>query len=192
MAGRPRQFDESEVVERALDLFWRQGYERTGLTQLLDTTGLARQSLYNVFGEKRGLFLRVLGRYSERSLSRVRGVLERPGAAYDAVCDLVLSFAEPAAGDPAGCLMVNTACEFGPDDLEVMEVVSGHWRLVEGLFRSALERAQAEGDLPAGLDAGAVGLTLAQVLHALAVMQRAGRSREEMQSVASVALEGVG
>ena len=44
------QADREEALEQAMDLFWSQGYEATGVTQLCDRMGLGRQSLYNTFG----------------------------------------------------------------------------------------------------------------------------------------------
>ncbi|WP_456677935.1 TetR/AcrR family transcriptional regulator [Bradyrhizobium sp. RDM12] len=56
--SRPREFDETEVMDKALELFWRQGYEGTSLNDLLDATGLTKSSLYAAFGSKEDLFHR--------------------------------------------------------------------------------------------------------------------------------------
>jgi TetR/AcrR family transcriptional repressor of nem operon len=81
VAGRPRSFDEDQVLDRAMLLFWKKGYEATGLSELEQATGLGRQSLYGAFGDKRALFLRIVERYFERILKpSVVDVLDAPGS----------------------------------------------------------------------------------------------------------------
>jgi AcrR family transcriptional regulator len=55
---RPRTFDEADVIARARKAFAETGFAGTSLDDLLEATGLARQSLYNTFGGKKELFMR--------------------------------------------------------------------------------------------------------------------------------------
>src|SRR5919108_4925825 len=61
--GRPRAFDEAQVLDAALDLFWRVGYADASVPDISAVTGLSTSSLYNVYGSKLGLFEAALGRY---------------------------------------------------------------------------------------------------------------------------------
>jgi len=72
--ARPRQFNREESLKNAMVIFWEKGYEATSLNDLLEATGLARQSLYNTFGDKRGLFLASLRRYAEAGLNFLVGI----------------------------------------------------------------------------------------------------------------------
>src|SRR5438552_1393149 len=68
--ARPSEFDRNEVLHRAMEVFWCQGFEATGMPHLVEAMGIGRQSLYNAFESKRGLFLEALRLYqSERSKS---------------------------------------------------------------------------------------------------------------------------
>ena len=58
--GRPRSFDEARAVDAAAAVFRRGGYAAASVDDLVEATGVHRGSLYNVFGSKHGLFLRVL------------------------------------------------------------------------------------------------------------------------------------
>jgi AcrR family transcriptional regulator len=58
--GRPRRFDEADAVDAAATVFRHVGYAATSIDHLVEATGVHRGSLYNVFGSKHGLFLRVL------------------------------------------------------------------------------------------------------------------------------------
>src|SRR5213083_2130783 len=82
MAGRPRGFDEAQVLSRAMELFWLKGYAATAIADLEEATGLGRQSLYGAFGDKRGLFEQVVEHYEQTVLRPgLHDVLEAPGSA---------------------------------------------------------------------------------------------------------------
>lgn len=54
--GRSREFDENVVLQKAMELFWKQGYEKTSLNDLVEHMGIHRRSLYDTFGDKHTLF----------------------------------------------------------------------------------------------------------------------------------------
>ena len=59
-----RGFNKSEALDRALELFWRNGYEGTAITDLTEVIGISRPSLYAAFGDKEQLFRTVLAHYA--------------------------------------------------------------------------------------------------------------------------------
>ena len=79
-AGRPRGFDAEEALERALVVFWRQGYEGASLTDLTGAMGITRTSMYAAFGNKEELFRKALDRYTEGPGAYVARALEEPTA----------------------------------------------------------------------------------------------------------------
>lgn len=79
--ARPRGFDEQEVLEAASATFWLKGYEATSTRDLVKSTGLTQPSLYNAFGDKRGLYLRALEHYLDCSAARAHQALRKHGAA---------------------------------------------------------------------------------------------------------------
>lgn len=191
-AGRPRTFDEQDVLKKATEIFWQRGYEGTGLTALLDHIGMARQSLYNVFGEKRGLYLKVLELYSESELNRLESRLTVTASAYDSLCDALLAIGGgPDPGDPAGCMIVNAACEFGGVDAEVMSLVQEFWDKYAARIQRSLEAAMATGDLPSGLDARRCAWALTHAVTSMRVMQKARIPRDRVFDVANSAIEGI-
>src|SRR5438552_872534 len=78
--GRPRAFDADKALDRALQVFWRKGYEGTSLSDLTRAMGINRPSLYAAFGDKEALFRKVLDRYVEGPSAYVREALEEPTA----------------------------------------------------------------------------------------------------------------
>ncbi|HXM75638.1 MAG TPA: TetR/AcrR family transcriptional regulator, partial [Thermoanaerobaculia bacterium] len=120
--ARTPEFDQEQVLDAALNAFWRKGYEATTLSDLLEATGLARQSLYNTFGDKRALFLTSLRRYADVGVGRLSEALEGGSvrAAIRAVFEDTLNCPNPGHG----CFLVNAATELLPRDAEVGRLVA--------------------------------------------------------------------
>ena len=66
-----------------MQLFWEKGFEGTSKRELMEATGIASQSLYNAFGDKRALFLAALEHYAESMTRMLAAVLEGPGSARE-------------------------------------------------------------------------------------------------------------
>lgn len=63
-AGRPKKFDRDEALQRAIGVFWKQGYEGASMKLLTDSMGINSPSLYAEFGDKHALYLEAIARYS--------------------------------------------------------------------------------------------------------------------------------
>jgi TetR/AcrR family transcriptional repressor of nem operon len=178
VAGRPRSFDEEQVLDQAMMLFWRKGYEATGVADLEQATGLGRQSLYGAFGDKRALFLRVVERYFERVLKPyVVDVLDAPGSGRANVERIFQQWeATAAAEDFHGCLVGNSVPEFGgARDPELSEVLARKLELMEAAFARALRRAKQDGEVNAELDVRATARSFLTFAQGLAVVARVNR-----------------
>ena len=86
--ARPREFDEEEVVQRAMDVFWLHGYEAASLTDILDATGLAKGSLYKAFGDKKQLFMLALDAYLDNANNRLVDVAESSASGRKALDEI--------------------------------------------------------------------------------------------------------
>ncbi|WP_435609432.1 TetR/AcrR family transcriptional regulator [Pseudomonas knackmussii] len=111
MAG-VKQFDEDQALERALEVFWQQGFAATSMQDLAQATGVLRGSLYNAYGDKQAMFLEVFRRYQERFFVAVRELLASQPAdeALAAFFDFIIE--SMTSGDPSrGCLTTKTATD---------------------------------------------------------------------------------
>ncbi len=175
--GRPREFDESIALEQAMTAFWRHGYDAVSLHDLEDATGLARQSLYRTFGDKRTLFLRALDFYGEQMIGPVVDVLKTDGRAIDNIHRVFKMWeAGTTHPDGPGCMMVNTCSQFLSADEDVAALVLKYQGGIAGAFQYAIKRAQDEGDVDPAINARGMGRTFACVVGGLMGLSRMGAS----------------
>jgi len=105
--GRPREFDRDDVLDAAVDVFWRQGFTGTSMRDLETTLGISQSSIYNSFGSKRELLEAALDRYEKRVHRELIAPLERTGG-VDAAVDFLDSLQRWITADGrSGCLIIN-------------------------------------------------------------------------------------
>jgi AcrR family transcriptional regulator len=147
--ARPRSFDPDEALDLARDVFWRKGFQGTSLDDITAATGLAKPSLYAAFGDKNGLFLKVLDRYHERIVANAERVLMEGPSARDAIERWLAGFVPFCSGAQGtrGCLSVNTAADGASDQKEVRKRVERFNRKLEELLSNRLraDRSQFSG-----------------------------------------------
>lgn len=189
---RPKEFDRTEVLDRALELFWRCGYEGTSMQELVDAMGIHRGSLYGTFGDKHALFLAALRRYDELWISRFVEPLSAPGQVRPAVRHVLEQACRDATeGVRRGCLLTNSAVELAPHDPELARRVRGTLSRVEDALRAALERAQGTGELSADADPRALARFLIGVLQGLRVLSRSGAEPEALQDTVEISMQAL-
>ena len=145
-----KNFDADDALTKAMQAFWSRGYEATSISDLVESMGINRGSLYATFGDKRSLFMRALREYRAVHLHDWVAALARahgPRAAIIAAFDRAVA---AALGDGArdGCFLINTALELSPHDQEVAEFVGACLVEMETFFREMIEQAQAAGEIP--------------------------------------------
>ena len=141
-----KQYDRTELLDIAIELFRINGYNGTSTAQLVDALGVNRKSMYAEFGSKQGLFEAALERYDDEHLSNVLAPLEAPDAAADAIRDAFASYANEADGwvKGKGCLMCNTAVEAAALDPGATKFVEAYLARVTAAFRHALGRPDSD------------------------------------------------
>jgi TetR/AcrR family transcriptional regulator, transcriptional repressor for nem operon len=138
--GRPRSFEESELLEAVMVAFWRHGYAATTYRSLETMSGVGIRSLANTFGEKDELFSKALARYREWVTGNLAAMFDPPS--LDAIVGVFERVSSPAdIDDPrsAGCLMVNTVFEIDEPAEEVAEEIAQYREVWRSAFREALE-----------------------------------------------------
>ena len=190
--GRPRQFDEFTALEQAMTTFWRHGYDGVSLDDLEVATGLARQSLYRTFGNKRELFLRALDFYGEQMIGPVVDELKADGRAIDNIHGIIKMWeAGTASPGGPGCMLVNTCSQFLGADKDVAALVLKHQGRLASAFQNALKRAQDEGDVDLAINARSMGRTFVCVAGGIMGMSRMGASAAFTRDVLRTMTEAI-
>lgn len=188
--GRPRQFSDDAVLEKAMKIFWQRGFEGTSLEHLQSATGLSRSSLYNAFGSKRTLFERAMDRYGrERSVGLVAS-LQSGSRGLDDIHAFFEGLARglSIARSNRGCFMVNTMIEFGGGDAIVARKGTAYFARVQRAFSAALRRAAERGEIAGDHieDRARLLVTLAMGIN---VRARAGSGARDLARLAKIAGE---
>ncbi|MEU4653661.1 TetR/AcrR family transcriptional regulator [Streptomyces sp. NPDC023723] len=189
--GRPRGFDTEAALERAMRVFWEQGYEGASLTDLTGAMGITRTSMYAAFGNKEDLFRKALERYTEGPASYLARALREPTAREVATAFLTGSVRTTThPGCPAGCLGVQASLAAGESGRTTRDTLVSWRNAGTERLRERFQRAVDEGDLPATADPGTLARYLMTVANGIAVQATSGASGEDLQLVADMALRG--
>lgn len=144
---RPKEFNEAEVLCRAMELFWVQGYARTSFSDLTSTLGVSRQSLYETYGNKHTFYLRALNHYLAEALENNRKLLQVPGAMRDVMRAYLRELTQASCG--RGCFAVNMMMEQAPTDPGVASAIHAHIEEVKEMLAERFREAQARGEVGA-------------------------------------------
>jgi TetR/AcrR family transcriptional repressor of nem operon len=173
--ARPRRFDEHDVVDLAMELFWTRGYEATSVADLTAELGVHPGSMYRTFGDKHALFLRALARYRETQAQALAPALLAGGPVLPRIRAVLVGFIELAAEQerPRGCLAANSVGELLPGDEDVARGVAGVLSDVEDGFLRGLRAAERQGEIGSGLDLPGWAATLTMLVQGLQVVAKA-------------------
>ncbi|MEZ4295013.1 MAG: TetR/AcrR family transcriptional regulator [Polyangiaceae bacterium] len=181
--ARPKEFDRDEALDRALAVFWSKGFEATSVQDLVEATGVQRQSLYDTFGDKGALYLSALTRYAETSEGWARSLEKPVGSPLSLLRKTFHQVATESAADPRGCFIVSAAQERACSAPEVKECVHGSIQRMERAFVALIKQAQAAGEVPASVSPRATARTLVTMLWGFRAMARGEASESWLRSV---------
>lgn len=144
--GRKKKYDEAEVLEKAMFLFWRNGYNSVSTRDLADAMGINQYSLYASFQSKEALFVHALKRYMDAMVTGwfVRPLIDQA----DGLTGIRLffeNFVAPGNGSiPLGCLICNTIVETEKPKPDVQSVIDRYQSTLKKAFTGALRQSNPE------------------------------------------------
>ena len=189
MAGK-KAFVPERALDKAMVLFWKQGYEATSITDLTECMGIRRGSLYDTFGDKRSLYLDALKRYIAIGQTRTNTLLAQDGTLQEVLEYFFQDYIDLLLSDPAsrGCFLVNASLEMAPHNSEVNKIVSSAFQEIEEAFYVRLTEVSSADDLPSTQDARQLAHFLSATLVSIRVFARTKRDRRVLQDTVKTAL----
>jgi TetR/AcrR family transcriptional repressor of nem operon len=187
--GGVKQYDRTELLDLAVELFRRKGYAGTSTAELVAELGVNRKSMYAEFGSKQGLFEAALERYNQEHLSNVLAPIEAANAGVDAIRDAFAGYAAASEGweSGRGCLLCNTAVERAALDPGAARHVAAYLERLTRAFHHALTNGQSSGDIDEHADLNDLAAFFTMALIGVAACIRAEAPPKQVRAACRVA-----
>jgi len=187
--SRTKEFDPELALAKAMSVFWRSGYENTSLETLMREMGIAKQSLYDTFGDKRSLYLKALTYYRDQTNGDMQRMLDEIPSVKDGFAKLLYGLAaETREQHERGCLLLSANLQRDLKDAVVRDFLRDNQARVEAIFAQALRRAQQKGELSPREDAGTLARFFVVTIQGMRAMARLKSDRKALDQVVKVAL----
>ncbi len=189
--GRPREFDAEQALDKALDVFWRHGYEGTSISELTQAMGISPPSLYAAFGNKEKLFRSALDRYAEVRKQVWSELMSEPTARamMERLFERVIEF-YATEGNPHCCMLVKGTLTSGDCGHVLADHMSAKRAESEQMLVERFTKAKTSGELPDEIEPKDLAGYYMTVLDGMSVRAASGASRDELRKVAALAMRG--
>ena len=188
--ARTREFDTDQAIAAIGDKFWADGYEATGVADLVEVTGVGRASLYGAFGSKQEMLHRAVERYLDTQIERQWSEVD--GNGLEGATHMFRQFAKFRELRPEraqwGCLMVNSIVELGRTDEAIVELGGRYRSRIRHAFRTAYEVAVERGEIAPGNIDEQVELSTMMIMGCFVAI-KGGADLEEVQSLTGNAID---
>ncbi|HEV7752004.1 MAG TPA: TetR/AcrR family transcriptional regulator [Baekduia sp.] len=188
--GRPRTFDEDQVIEAARGQFWQTGYHGTSVGDLARATGLGKGSLYGAFGDKHQLFVRIFDEYCRNA---ERGALAMVDGPEDQALERAHAWllATASHSDTRGCLLAKGTAELSEGDHEIADRAAATFRALQDACTDLIEQAQRAGDVDPEADARALGGQILATQRGIEALGKGGVDAATLTGIADAAIDGM-
>ena len=186
--ARSKEFNEEEALDKAMEIFWKQGYEKTSIQDLVDQMGIHRRSLYDTFGDKHSLFVQTLERYESLVAAQIRKQITEEMTTVESIRKIFELAVYSDSTYPKGCLMVNTAVELSLLDDEVSQRIKTAFKQTENLIADLLIRGQARGEVASSFDINELARYIHNALIGVRVLVKITEDPKEFDSTIDLTL----
>lgn len=189
--GRPREFDTAKALDKALDVFWRHGYEGASIAELTHAMGISPPSLYAAFGNKEKLFRSALDRYAEVRKQLWAELMKAPTARamMEGLFERVIQF-YAQEGNPNCCMLVKGTLTSGDCGQVIADHMSAKRAESEAMLLERFRKAKTDGELPDDIEPADLAGYFMTVLDGLSIRAAAGAGREELHKIVHLAMRG--
>jgi len=186
--GRTKEFDVDGAVDAAVAVFREHGYEGTSARMLVEAMGIGRQSLYDTFGDKWGLYRAALAQYCQNETRAHRDMLASCDRGIDAIRAMFDRVVDQAS---LGCLGLASIVEFGCSQPDLVEIRNTFGRYLNNAVIEALIKAKAQGDVGSELETEQLATFLLSAISSMRIAARSGASREHVAAIAELTIRAL-
>lgn len=166
--GRKISFNKEHALNKAMHLFWEKGYDATYISDLIETMGISRSTLYDSFGDKDALFKLVLEQYKNYG-SQKRNLLFSDTNTKESLKSFFYQHIEKCYSDdiPKGCIITNSSLLIGQIDPSIEEILINDFNELEKAFKQVIEEGKKKGEISQEDDTELVAYSLLSLNHSL-------------------------
>lgn len=188
--ARPKNFNQQEVLDKALNLFWEQGYNATSIQDLVDHLGINRASIYDTWGDKRGFYLETLTAYRKKGASHFLERLRSNQSSKEIIRNFLKDVTVEAIEDTCnkGCFLSNSASELANSDQIVFELFSDNNANMEAVLTKLVKEGQDNGSITNTDAPEALARFILNTSMGLRIMSKGRKSEKSLEEVVNVAL----
>jgi TetR/AcrR family transcriptional regulator, transcriptional repressor for nem operon len=188
--ARPKNFDKDTILNLAMQVFWRQGYEATSVQDLVAHTKINKQSLYDTFGDKHSLYLAALNSYKSECESQFGSLLAENISAKATMQKLFDNLIAESISDTGhhGCFMNNAAVELASQDKEIGKACFDNMISWENKFVDLIKKGQKNNEIPTNLSAESVAAFLFTVISGLRSAGKINQDETKLKEIVKTAL----
>ncbi len=188
--GRPLAFNQDEVLDKALNVFWSRGYEGASMAELSEALGINKPSIYAAFGNKESLFRKALERYNSGPVAFVGEAMKAP-TAQQAVEKLLTQAADLFSDEttPNGCMIVQGALTCGQSAHPIQQELIAYRGNFEDMLTQRFDLAKKQGDLPSNVNSKQLAKYIATIHQGMSVQATSGATRQELLAVVKMAMK---
>ena len=183
-------FDQQEILEKAMELFWKKGYHATSMQELVNHLGISRSSIYDTFGGKKQLFELTFQRYRATNLKGTTNFLQNQKnvkTGFRLLFEMGIKESINDA-DNKGCFVINTTSELLPDDEAMQKVLKKNKTAFENVFYKFLLRGEQSGEIPKGKDLKAIASLLFTLYNGIKLIAKVQPNRKKLLAIVDTAL----
>lgn len=191
--ARKKNFDEVEVLHKALHLFWRKGYNATSIQDLVDELGVNRASLYDTWGDKHKLYLASLKLYRQSASSRLLEDIRSDMPARQVIESFLMRIVNDVMMDQEkkGCFLVNATTELANLDSEINHMVDENRKTIVEVLAEIIKEGQEKGEFKSQKSPQALACFIFNSLNGLRVMGKGDVPFDEMKEVVDITLSAL-
>lgn len=189
--SRTKQFQEEEVLQKAVELFWKKGFHATSMEELVQYLGINRASLYDTFGGKRQLFEKAIKKYIRDNEQALHAFLNKQSSLKEGLINFFHLLVKTAVQDQElkGCFVVNTTAELAPHDPEIVKILQENKLNFEEILHQFLKRGLEQHEISADKDLAAIAQYLVVFFNGLKITAKVNPDEAELNSLIRLGLK---